>query len=769
MSFTWTLYMLILGKYETVDLIRRTSSEEIWSARKVGSAGRGSLVAHLYRPMVHRMSQADRHADIRNYLQRIQVEKHVGDVLGAGNARHWPRIHDWGETGDGGAAYISDCPRFALDRLLKLKRQLRPAEIWHIINGMVAGLAELQQACRGRPHGNLHAETVLLGDLRDPTRSPVVLIDPLPPDRLAVYNHPHVDTHGLGALLYEMVEQRRYDSTKPWAVQTTAAWARCGKQEAEWRRLCERLVDTAMPAPSVREIAADLQALRPGAAKLNKRVAIISMVAGMAAAVAIALVIGSFGGAGTPPLTPPAKPADGTSLELAGVDKTTPGGGTTSPTPSNPKGIESTTPTNPTPVTPPVTPTTVNPSTTNPPVAALPPLVVDGSRQAPADLPAPATPAFSATRPAAAVEPVAPLPIAIAANADAADGAPALVAPPRQVQPSAPLPATMAAPIVALTDPIAPTAPVRIAIDLPPATSALKPPVPDTVPATPPVPIAFKPRRLSNTLNMELIEIPAGKFEMGSPLAELDRDPSEKPKSVQVAGILVGAGEVTRGQFEAFIKATGHVTTAEKARGNLPPGATGLDNKGARLRIEGLSWRGPGFDQGDDHPVVCVSWDDATAFCKWLSGKEGRVYRLPTEREWEYACRAGTTTAYSFGDKAADGRDFCNGPDLTFYFQLGVRRNDAFAFADDVKFTAAMAGRKANGWGLFDMHGNVAEWCQDLDTEPGGQAGDFRAVRGGSFCDPARRCRAAARFSLERDQAASYVGFRVVSEKKVGE
>ena len=127
---------------------------------------------------------------------------------------------------------------------------------------------------------------------------------------------------------------------------------------------------------------------------------------------------------------------------------------------------------------------------------------------------------------------------------------------------------------------------------------------------------------------------------------------------------------------------------------------------------EKYSWRNTGFEQTDEHPVVNVSWNDAVAFCKWLSKKEGKTYRLPTEAEWEYACRAGTTTRYYSGDdpetlakvgNVADAALKAKFPD----WKYTIKASDGYVF------TAPVGKFKPNAFGLYDMHGNAWQWCAD--------------------------------------------------------
>ena len=150
-----------------------------------------------------------------------------------------------------------------------------------------------------------------------------------------------------------------------------------------------------------------------------------------------------------------------------------------------------------------------------------------------------------------------------------------------------------------------------------------------------------------------------------------------------------------------------------------------------------------GFEQTDEHPVVNVSWNDAVAFCKWLNRKEGKTYRLPTEAEWEYACRAGTTTRYYSGDdpetlakvgNVADAALKAKFPD----WQYTIKANDGYVFTAPVgKFTP-------NAFGLYDMHGNAWQWCTDwygaeyyarspIDDPTGPDSGAVHVLRGGSW------------------------------------
>ena len=176
------------------------------------------------------------------------------------------------------------------------------------------------------------------------------------------------------------------------------------------------------------------------------------------------------------------------------------------------------------------------------------------------------------------------------------------------------------------------------------------------------------PVETTNSIGMKLRLIPAGKFMMGSSKEEIDfwlkvkQDGwykelllSEGPQhEVEITQpFYMGQTEVTVGQFRQFVKATGYKTQAEREGGAV----RGFPNGGFK-EVANTDWLNPGFAQTDDHPVVCVSWNDAVEFCQWLSKKEGKTYRLPTEAEWEYSCRAGSRGRWSFGDDEGELWDY---------------------------------------------------------------------------------------------------------------
>ena len=181
-----------------------------------------------------------------------------------------------------------------------------------------------------------------------------------------------------------------------------------------------------------------------------------------------------------------------------------------------------------------------------------------------------------------------------------------------------------------------------------------------------------------------------------------------------------------------------------------------------------LSWQKPGFDQEDSHPVVIVSWNDANAFCRWLSEKEGQTYRLPTEAEWEYACRAGTTTPLISGTKVADLFSVGNGIDATFREHFHMPAPDPRP-PDGFVFTAPVGSFLPNRFGLFDMHGNAWEWCQDWfgpysgspATDPTGPTqGEYRVSRGGGF-DCGISAMSSSRDFLKPIDRLANLGFRI--------
>jgi formylglycine-generating enzyme required for sulfatase activity/type 1 glutamine amidotransferase len=274
---------------------------------------------------------------------------------------------------------------------------------------------------------------------------------------------------------------------------------------------------------------------------------------------------------------------------------------------------------------------------------------------------------------------------------------------------------------------------------------------------------------MGNGVKMELIAIPPGEFLLGSTPEERQWAKAEaakeregdQPRRISMKnGFWLGRTEVTVGQWKRFVAATDYKTDAEKnsyVDFVVPKGGTwGRGN--------GLSWRDPGHGTPprDDHPVCAVSWNDAMAFCRWLTEQErsaGRlpashVVRLPTEAEWEYACRAGTQTRFWWGDATEDGQGRLN----------GTGEGDGFHFVAPVDHYGP---RGRNAFGLADMLGNAYEWCLDdcdarqanEDCYKGNPAA--KVLRGGSFNRSYEQLRCAARISNARTHSSYSDGFRV--------
>jgi formylglycine-generating enzyme required for sulfatase activity len=270
---------------------------------------------------------------------------------------------------------------------------------------------------------------------------------------------------------------------------------------------------------------------------------------------------------------------------------------------------------------------------------------------------------------------------------------------------------------------------------------------------------------------MEFASIDAGRFVQGSPPEAPRREDNETPHRVRITRqFCIGTTSVTVGQFSTFVEATGYKTQAEKQGWSL--GAWNVGQDRWDKYVDG-SWRKPGFEQSDDHPVVCVTWHDAVAFCRWLTEMEGRTCRLPTEAEWEYCCRGGSATVYPWGDDPADGEGWANGADATSERAGLFTLFPAFTWADGYVYTSPVATFRPNSFGLYDMIGNVLDWCSDwfgeyptetVDNPAGADEGGERVLRGGAFVYGPDRCRSAFRGRNWPDFQNFYVGFRVVVE-----
>ncbi|MEZ6096056.1 MAG: SUMF1/EgtB/PvdO family nonheme iron enzyme [Pirellulaceae bacterium] len=284
--------------------------------------------------------------------------------------------------------------------------------------------------------------------------------------------------------------------------------------------------------------------------------------------------------------------------------------------------------------------------------------------------------------------------------------------------------------------------------------------------------------------------IPPGEFEMGSPRDEEGRNDNEVLHRVRLTQpFLISCTEVTKGQFAEFLRSAKYKTDSErngKGSYGFIKNASGQFEWSKSKKID---WNNPGFPQKADEPVVNVSWNDAIAFCNWMSRQKGcaeyylvqgdRViilggegYRLPTEAEWEFACRAGSSSRFSFGDDQEALTRFGNTADASARQAFNWSKDSALAADDHAATTAQVAEYKANAFGLYDMHGNVWEWCWDWfseygdtpETDPtGAQSGHFRVFRGGSWLDFSNNCRSAYRFRFAPTESYSHLGFRIAS------
>jgi len=286
--------------------------------------------------------------------------------------------------------------------------------------------------------------------------------------------------------------------------------------------------------------------------------------------------------------------------------------------------------------------------------------------------------------------------------------------------------------------------------------------------------LAALPARVVNSIGMEFVLIPAGKFKMGSPESDKDAYDDEKPQhEVEITQpFYLGKYEVTVGQFKRFVQEAPYQTEAEKdGEGGWGYNADTGTFEGCKAKY---TWKNPGWTQSDEHPAVNVTWNDAVAFCEWLSKKEGRKYALPTEAQWEYSCRAGTTTRYSSGDDEDSLQGVANIADQSFK-EKHADASWAKSWRDGYPFTSPVGKFRPNAFGLCDMHGNVWEWCADVfdanyyknsplrdPPGPAGNAGAFRVIRGGSFGFPPRNCRAASRYWYVPAVRLVFLGFRVV-------
>ena len=260
----------------------------------------------------------------------------------------------------------------------------------------------------------------------------------------------------------------------------------------------------------------------------------------------------------------------------------------------------------------------------------------------------------------------------------------------------------------------------------------------------------------------EMVVIPAGEFRMGCLSYDDDCSDDEKPvHDVRIGqSFALSKYEVTRAEFSRFAGSTGY-STGNSCR---------IYEGGKWEERSGRSWRSPGFEQSEAHPVICVNWQDAKAFVAWLSRETGVRYRLPSEAEWEYAARAESVTKYYFGSEAAPLCRWGNGADLTAKDRYSGW--NVASCRDGYVHTAPVGTFAPNAFGLHDMHGNVWEWVEDCwngsyhSAPTRGEAwtsGDcaMRVLRGGSWYYDPRNLRSADRGRISASDRYYFIGFRV--------
>ena len=282
-----------------------------------------------------------------------------------------------------------------------------------------------------------------------------------------------------------------------------------------------------------------------------------------------------------------------------------------------------------------------------------------------------------------------------------------------------------------------------------------------------------------------MVVIESGNFTKGSPLSDKGSRDDERPQhQVDINyHFAIGRYEVTRREFERFVQSTGHDSTG---------GCYGATDDGIQLGID-LNWYDPGYPITDNHPVVCVSWNEAVSYAEWLSKETGETYRLLTESEWEYSARAGTKTVRFWGN-SDEGCDYANGADLDItpesFLEEMKGRGSKIVLPEDwvvadchdgYEYSAPVGSFVPNDFGVYDILGNVAEWvgdCWDGSYEDSPRDGTARLtgdcnrpiLRGASYYDMPLYLRSSNHYGFQSNQSENkdtrYInfGFRVMRE-----
>lgn len=263
-------------------------------------------------------------------------------------------------------------------------------------------------------------------------------------------------------------------------------------------------------------------------------------------------------------------------------------------------------------------------------------------------------------------------------------------------------------------------------------------------------------------LGFRMVPIPGGSYRAGD-IGDSGIEKEEPVHTVTVDGFDMSAFEVTVGQFRAFTEETGYRTEAE--RGDQ----AWVFSDGEWAQKPDVTWKNSYLPQTDRHPVVCVSWNDAMEFCAWLSKKTGQAIGLPIEAEWEYACRAGSETRYYTGSGESDldraGWYWRNSGNshLTGDYKLA-------RLIENRCGTHPVGEKPPNAWGLYDMTGNVWEWCMDREDKDyyTGKPAEYRVFRGGGWYEQAVFLRTAYRHWRRPSHSYWGLGFRIVRRPQSG-